>query len=505
MVEMRPLEVDQTRVERDNSPVTTAIRLLASDGVPTETRPPSQIATEFLTLSRDLEHRWDLITRYTEWLSGGRDAEEEEPTFWDESTQQLRSAKFALAPCPLVNDSLNKTCYKGFKAAVLTVLVEAAIRRRPDWERLSDVTGSGSLLSTVCRLEGVLRPCDNCKPKNREMRPLEVDQTRVERDNSPVTTAIRLLASDGVPTETRPPSQIATEFLSLSRDLEHRWDLITRYTEWLSGGRDAEEPTFWDESTQQLRSAKFALAPCPLVNDSLNKTVNLTLRKYSKSRYQAVMRQLKERKSEVATLRNICIHAEGSMENEALDIIFKTAHNLGEGLPRRVRDTATELRLQNANPSEYPGLVFLYFENYVHLVKAELQLLKVPGILQNGLGSYNYPSTEELFSNNPVLRSILEESTRNPDLYSFVSSFPELFGHRTLKDKTFTFVGAGFPLTGIILHIETGASINLIDYDITAVDNARRFLALTEKLGITAPGAFKVIHADARDVVYIPA
>ena len=56
---------------------------------------PRQIAGEFLSLSRDLGHRWELINQYNQWLSGGRadTGEEEEPTFWDESTNQLRSAK----------------------------------------------------------------------------------------------------------------------------------------------------------------------------------------------------------------------------------------------------------------------------------------------------------------------------------------------------------------------------------------------------------------------------
>ena len=43
-----------------------------------------------------------------------------------------------------------------------------------------------------------------------------------------------------------------------------------------------------------------------------------------------------------------------------------------------------------------------------------------------------------------------------------------------LSKRTFTFIGAGFPLTGVILHVVTGARINLVDCDPEAVRNARR-------------------------------
>jgi hypothetical protein len=225
----------------------------------------------------------------------------------------------------------------------------------------------------------------------------------------------------------------------------------------------------------------------------------------------------------VALLREAAIHGEEAMEQEALHLIFQIADDYPDQYLDMVRNTAIEKMfhvspvillealvvhlprsLKSQHPKIYTDMPFLYFLNYSELVTAELQLLKVPAILQNSAAPYNFISSADLLNNNPILRSALKLSSKSPVIERFISSFPELFGYKNLADKVFTFVGAGFPLTGIILHIETGASINLIDCDENAVKTAKKFLEITEKLGITRAGAFSVILADARDVVYLP-
>ena len=337
---------------------------------------------------------------------------------------------------------------------------------------------------------------------------------------SPLQTASHILLTEGVASEVRSLSDIVSEIKTFALVLQPRWELFSSYQRWVADGLRSEEPMFWDEDRWISRSAQYALAPCRLINENLSKLVKLTLNQYTQDQMKEVLKACSSDPTtfkQVSMLRQFAIHAEGSMEHEALDLIFTAANHFSLNLLQLTRDLATTSQpkdllhslivllpqhLQSQQPNTYPGLPFPYFHNYPELIKAELQLLNVPAILQNSAAPYYYPSPEDLLSYNPVLRAVLENN--GPVTKSFISSFPELFGHRFLQDKTFTFVGAGFPLTGIMIHIETGASVNLVDYDQEAVKTARKFLKLTEKLGITRPGAFNVILADAVDVLYMP-
>lgn len=114
---------------------------------------------------------------------------------------------------------------------------------------------------------------------------------------------------------------------------------------------------------------------------------------------------------------------------------------------------STPALLQKLHPDELPGMVFKYFDNYLEMVLGELQLLD--GVIKDPAST------------------------------------------------VFTFVGAGFPLTGILLHILTGgASINLVDCDQDAVSNLCTFLKITDALAITDASAFRVIHGRGENLIY---
>ena len=344
--------------------------------------------------------------------------------------------------------------------------------------------------------------------------------------SDPLGAAQVVLRTHPTSVEDRAVTEVACEFVELSASLEPRWRAFSMYNNWVEKRREGEEPMFWDEEKNDTRSGKYALTPCSLVNRCLSRAVDMVNSVYTPDKLQSLWREIEsspETARQIANLRDIAIHAEGSMEQEAMNLVFLVAGHYEKTLGGMVRERAWSI---NPRPSRvdllrclvvdvpqslqtqhgttiYPGMVFRYFDNYVEIVKAELQLLATPAVLQD---TSNTGAMVQFLNTNPVFRQSL---TRQSNLDSefdqmFVANFPELFGYPSLKKKTFTFVGAGFPLTGIILHIETGARVNLVDYDEEAVNNARKFLKLTDSIGITQPGYIRVILADAADVVYMP-
>ena len=292
----------------------------------------------------------------------------------------------------------------------------------------------------------------------------------MEVENNPVKAAHDILEQEDIPEDDRSVISIVQEFVDLSNSIRPRWELLCSYKEWESAGRRGEEPMFWDKSLGIERSARYALAPCQLVNTCLSQAVGLTLLRYSPLKMRAVMSAVFGQAEEhVAVLREAAIHGEEAMEQEALHLIFQIADDYPDQYLDMVRNKAIEKMfhvtpvillealvvhlprsLKSQHPKIYTDMPFLYFLNYSELVTAELQLLKVPAILQNSAAPYNFISSADLLNNNPILRSALKLSSKSPVIERFISSFPELFGYKNLADKVFTFVGAGFPLTGII-------------------------------------------------------
>lgn len=346
--------------------------------------------------------------------------------------------------------------------------------------------------------------------------------------SDPEIEAQRLLSLYDVDHDsTQGGEEIAEQFIWFSNAVSDRWQLLRKYKAWEKKGDQSPEPTFYEESRGMERSAQYALAPCPLINRTLSAAIELSLRKYTPTQLKLILSSIQHRE-EIAILRNVGIHAEEAMEHEALTLIFRATnhyqarwkaivHSLYQSkFPTICHNTKCLVDLleilvsdfprfvKRQNPTLFLELPFKYFNNYRELVVAELRLLQVPFIMQNRDAPYYYTSTQSFFSSNAILKNILSEKDDDEDARRIVTSYPELFGYKHFEELSFTFVGAGFPLTGIILSIITGANINLIDKDEKAISTARKFISLTNELGITRPGSIKLIHADATEVVYLP-
>lgn len=72
-----------------------------------------------------------------------------------------------------------------------------------------------------------------------------------------------------------------------------------------------------------------------------------------------------------------------------------------------------------------------------------------------------------------------------------------------MKDKTFCFVGCGFPVTAIFLHLKTDAAIQMVDIDGEAVKNCSKLLGILDQLGVINKEKFNVRQANAMDVKYV--
>ena len=78
----------------------------------------------------------------------------------------------------------------------------------------------------------------------------------------------------------------------------------------------------------------------------------------------------------------------------------------------------------------------------------------------------------------------------------FSGSMPNLLA------KKVTFVGAGLPLSGVLINIFTGAKINLIDIDPIAMENNATFLQILHGAGIISINDFNLINANGKDLIY---
>ena len=211
------------------------------------------------------------------------------------------------------------------------------------------------------------------------------------------------------------------ELIQISNAIKSRYRLYQSHNEEYSEHEDISNG-FYDNDRGVYRSREFALAPCKLINENLSKLVEVTLRTYTPENLACLLKKIRsgEFSEHLKILRTSAIAGEEQMERDALEFVFKmVAKNqlddntipTSESCRIRLLENLvvhSPVKLKSKFPDIYVEQPFLYFENYSELVTAELQLLK---------------------------------------------------NLKNLKDKKFTFVGAGFPLTGIILHIKTGANI----------------------------------------------
>jgi hypothetical protein len=344
------------------------------------------------------------------------------------------------------------------------------------------------------------------------------------------------IRAEHIKSERSTTHKVTGDLIDIYTSLKPRWEAFKRYQTWCESGKAGDEPVFADENGVETPSSK-ALAPCDVVNEGLSRFVGLPLKVFSPEKRERLFKLAAlnpDTKEAVANLREIAIHAEEAMEQEALGCVFASAEKasfindvkatarerlgLAEDadIPKTV-DARTALfealitsvprAYQATDPDGIKGLVFPYFGNYEPLVRTEMELLKRPFMLQ-GDGSYHYDSAEELLADNPGIAEMQQRITEEKGeaaAAAWTDRHPEIFGTRDLSDKVFTFVGAGFPLTGLFQHILSGgAEVVLVDYDRDAIDSARRLIGLCERAGIVDAGKIKLLHANALEVEFAP-
>ena len=348
-----------------------------------------------------------------------------------------------------------------------------------------------------------------------------------------------LMVGSKFPHEDRTAQDVVKELIAISTAMQTRWEAFQSYQAWARDGKQqSSEPTFQDEQTGEAISGRKGLSPSPRVNKSLNDLVLLTLKQFTPDLQKQVLALCEEGPARKAVdgLRQIAILAEEFMEKEGLELVFEAVKRNPDTYKTSVRRLARERlgidqdshlpttvearlalfealvvdyprELQRAQPELYQGMVFPYFDNYAPLVKSELALLTTPFIMQRQGTSYHFAGgPEELLTHNPGLIQVLKFLQDKPaELKAFKEQHPELFGLQDLSEKVITFVGAGFPLTGVVQNIITGGMrVQLVDYDKGAVANAVQFISLAESVGAIEPGKFRMLQADARDITYVP-
>ncbi|SFD37763.1 Nicotianamine synthase protein [Paracidovorax konjaci] len=206
------------------------------------------------------------------------------------------------------------------------------------------------------------------------------------------------------------------------------------------------------------------LEPCDEVNECLNSLVMTCNEDYSAEEARAVQRELKDISSDLREISNL---SEGEMERVALDYIFAVYKD--QGIPaldvsaNNKEDKTAHLKrivfdIPNSNKidgmQESHQFAFPYLDNYDKMAENELRLL-----------------------------------TKD-------SSIPDL------KNKTISFVGAGFPLSAIMYHIHSGAQIHLVDIDKGACERAKAFLDICAEANIIHRDDFSVTQGDASKIKY---
>lgn len=167
------------------------------------------------------------------------------------------------------------------------------------------------------------------------------------------------------------------------------------------------------------------------------------------------------------TLKDFYMLAEEQDENKSVDDIIKY-YNDNNVRSLENKDINSKLRGLINVIQITQGYQFLYVKNYFALISNELEML-------NNL---------EKYSKNDV------------KIENFTGQLPNL------KNKYVTFVGAGFPLSGISINILTGAKINLIEIDKVQLRKAKAFLNIIAKAGIINIKDFSFTHADGQEMSY---
>lgn len=211
---------------------------------------------------------------------------------------------------------------------------------------------------------------------------------------------------------------------------------------------------------------KHPLEPSERINFELNKFVSLTTKEYTKSETAEILKDVKKEGC-YTILRDLSMLSEEQMENKTVDDFIKyysknkVKKESYKTILSKIEDLQELMKIKD-------GYSFVYLKNYFVLTANELEMI-------NNLNRYN---------------------KKDVKIENFSGKLPNL------KGKYVTFVGAGFPLSGISINILTGAKINLVDIDKVQLKKAKDFLSIIAKSGIINIKDFSFTHADGKTLSY---
>jgi hypothetical protein len=238
------------------------------------------------------------------------------------------------------------------------------------------------------------------------------------------------------------------------------------------------------------------LAPSPIVDDCLSRLVAIArgeLDRHIDPRLRSPLHELEVRERVIAR-----IHADSTLHHHAEQLRRMAA--LAEAALEHHYSARLLEALHRAHPpwtgaasgarrlQRLIGYVsgFPYVDNYLHLVRAELALLRAET-------SPVFVRDRELARLSPSERRAVERARRAAALARLESAraFP-------LRERSFVVCGCGpLPLTGLMLHASTSARVTLLDRDPESARSAQGFVEQLERLHVLDRGAVRVVLADA--------
>lgn len=249
-----------------------------------------------------------------------------------------------------------------------------------------------------------------------------------------------------------------------------------------------------DAATQRFPE----LAPSKVVDACLGRLVAIARSEFeasSPTQLRAPLREIDVRERVVArihadaqlthrarTLRKIAAAAEAELERFYSSVLLERLH---KATPQRFEAPhgVDRVRRLSAYLSEFP-----YVDNYVHLVHAELALLRA--------------NVTPLYLRDRELM-LFRAAERESALHMRAGAARELAAARKaarkpLREHRIAVCGCGpLPLTGLALHAFTGARVTLIDIDPQSAARAEALVRELERLGVLDRSAVQVLVADA--------
>jgi hypothetical protein len=238
------------------------------------------------------------------------------------------------------------------------------------------------------------------------------------------------------------------------------------------------------------------LEPSPIVNEHLSRLVAIARSEFDQTvdrRLHSPLHGLEVRERVIARihadstlrhhaqqLRRMAAIAESALEHHYAARLLEDLHR---AQPPWTGASHGARRLQRliGYVSRFP-----YIDNYLHLVRAELALLRA--------------ETSPVFVRDRELARLSAAERRAVELAQRAAAYSRLESARAfpLRERSFVVCGCGpLPLTGLMLHASTSARVTLLDRDPVSARSAEAFVEELERLQVLDRGAVRVVIGDA--------